>query len=83
MFMNLYLRLQFATIGRSENIGNILLSVIGWDADALTISFTSAKGDQEGERTNERKHIFASPDMPHVCVILSLAIYIWCQHCLS
>lgn len=79
IFLNLYIRLQFASIGRTDNISRINFSLVGWDEDALTLLFTSTKADQEGERTNERKHIYASNYLPHVCVILCLAIYVWCK----
>jgi hypothetical protein len=77
IFVNLYLRLQCATIGRTDNISSLLITHLEWDCDALTITFSTTKSDKEGERTNERKHIYASTDMPHVCVFLALAIFIW------
>lgn len=66
-----------ATIGRTENISKLLLPLIDWEEDALTLSFCKTKSDQEGERTNERKHIFASNKNSHICVILCMAIYIF------
>ena len=80
IFANLYLRLQFSTIGRTDNIGALLVSNFEWDCDALTLQFLTTKSDKGGERTNERKHIYASVDNPHICTILALAIYLWCKH---
>jgi hypothetical protein len=77
LFVNLYLRLQCATIGRTDNISSLLLSHVEWSEDALTITFSTTKSDQAGERTNERKHVYASSDMPHVCVFLAMALFMW------
>lgn len=75
IFANLYLRLQFATIGRTDNIETLMLSHFDWDQDAFTILFCSTKADKDGTRTNERKHIYANPFQPEICCMLSLAIY--------
>lgn len=77
LFVNLYLRLQFATIGRTENIESLMLSHLNWDIDAFTITFCTTKSDKEGERTNERKHLYSNPIEPELCVLLALALYTW------
>ena len=73
----MYLRLQFSSIGRSDNIQKIRLCYIEWDCDALTVRFLTTKADQTGERTNERKHIYCSTNKPHDCSVLAFALYIW------
>ena len=40
--------LAVSTIGRSDNVDDVLLSNIGWDNDALTIRFSTTKPDQTG-----------------------------------
>jgi hypothetical protein len=65
-------------MGRSDNIDDCLLSNINWENDALTIKFGSTKSDQAGETTSEVKRIFANPFKPEICVILKLAVYIFC-----
>ena len=74
IFANLYVRLQVATIGRTDNIGNALRNCLGWAEDALTMSFITTKSDRDGVKTNELKHIFASIES-YMDVILSFAVY--------
>lgn len=38
--------------------------------------FPSSKGDKEGKNSHG-KHIYANPENPEICPILSLAIYLW------
>ena len=77
MFASLFTKLSVATIGRSDNIDDCLLSSLGWEDDSLTISFSTTKSDQAGVRTSEKKRIYANPYKPDVCIVLSLAVYIW------
>jgi len=79
MFASLFTKLSVNTIGRSDNIDDLLLSNIGWENDALTIRFCTTKSDQAGEKTSEIKRIFANPFKPDICVIFGLALYTWCK----
>ncbi|KAF1787535.1 hypothetical protein GQ600_2454 [Phytophthora cactorum] len=46
-----------------------------WEQDSLTIRFGHMKNDQDGTRSRDARHIYASPFLPEICPILSLAIY--------
>ena len=79
LFASLFTKLSVSTIGRSDNIDDLLLSLIDWENDAMTVQFGTTKSDQTGETTSERKHIFANPFKPELCSILALAVYTWCK----
>ena len=79
MFADLFAKLSVNTIGRSDNIDDLLLSNMDWANDALCIRFGTTKPDQSGESTSEIKRLFANPFKPELCVILSLAVYTWCK----
>ena len=79
LFASLFTKLSVSTIGRSDNIDDLLLSLIDWENDAMTVQFGTTKADQTGETTSERKHIFANPFKPELCTILALAVYTWCK----
>jgi len=80
IFSQLFTKLSVNTIGRSDNIDDLLLSNIGWENDALTIKFGNTKSDIEGETTAEIKRLYANPFMPNICVVLAIAIYTWCKY---
>jgi hypothetical protein len=79
MFADLFTIFSVNTIGRSDNVDDVLLSLIDWEVDSLTIIFGTTKSDQEGEKS-QQKHAFANPYHPEICIILSLAVYVWCRH---
>ena len=76
-----FTKLSVNTIGRSDNIDDILIQNINWVNDAMTIAFGTTKADQTGTRTSNTKRLYANPFTPEDCVILDLAVYIWCKHC--
>ena len=77
MFASLFTKLSVNTIGRSDNVDDLLMSNISWENDALTLCFGATKPDQAGETTAEIKRLYANPFLPEVCVIYGLAIYTW------
>jgi hypothetical protein len=79
IFAGLFTKLSVHTIGRSDNIDDLLLCMMDWNNDAMTVIFGTTKADQAGETTSEKKHIFANPFRPEICVILALAVYTWCK----
>ena len=83
LFASLFTKLSVNTIGRSDNIDDILTCNMDWINDALTIVFGTTKVDQTGTKTTDMKRLYANPFMPEVCVILDLAVYVWCKHCTS
>lgn len=69
------------TLGRSDNIDDLLLQNIDWENDALTLCFGTTKADQTGDRTSDQKRlIYANPFKPELCIVLQLAVYTWCRH---
>jgi hypothetical protein len=78
IFAGLFTKLSVNTIGRSDNIDDLLFSNMDWLDDSLTICFGTTKADQAGEKTSDVKRIFANPFLPELCCILQLAIYVWC-----
>ena len=79
LFAGLFTKLSVSTIGRSDNIDDLLLNYIDWENDAMTVVFVTTKSDQAGERTSEKKRIYANRFNPSICTILSLAVYTWCK----
>ena len=79
LFAAMFQKLSVNTIGRSDNIDDVMLSNIDWENDALTICFGTTKADQTGERTADRKRMYANPFKPELCVVLQLAVYTWCK----
>jgi hypothetical protein len=79
IFAQLFTKLSVNTIGRSDNIEDLLLSNIDWENDSMTIIFANTKSDVEGDVTADKKRIFANPFNAEICAILGLAIYTWCK----
>lgn len=48
IFSSLFMKLSVNSIGRSDNIDDLLLSNINWENDAMTILFSTTKSDQSG-----------------------------------
>jgi hypothetical protein len=65
-------------IARSISVSSLMLEHFGWVDDCTTVTVAKHKGDQTGEGLSNMKHVYANPTKPHICPILSLAIYIWC-----
>jgi hypothetical protein len=79
LFAGLFQKLSVNTIGRSDNIDDLLLSNMDWNNDAMVLCFASTKSDQNGEKTSDVKRLYANPFKPELCVILQLAVYTWCK----
>ncbi len=80
MFASLFTKLSVNTIGRSDNIDDLLFTHIDWENDALVLRFSTTKSDQAGETTSEKKRLYSNPYTSCVCVILDLAVYTWVKH---
>jgi hypothetical protein len=78
MFAHLFLILCWNLIARCVSVASLMLSHITWKEDALVVVFPQHKGNQEGKNTSP-KHVYANPEEPMICPILSLAIYIFCE----
>lgn len=66
---------------RSQNTSNIRLGDINWNTsfDAYTIKFAHSKTDQTGEDSKYARLLFANPNLPAVCPVLSLALHLTCN----
>ena len=73
-FAHLFLILCWTLMARSVSVGTILLDHLSWENDALLVSTPKHKGDQEGNNCYP-KHVYANPDNPFICPILSMAIH--------
>lgn len=70
---------QWNQLARSDSIASLMLAHFDWDCDHMVVTNPRSKCDQEGEATVS-KSVFANPEEPVVCPILSLAIYILTTH---
>jgi hypothetical protein len=77
-FMHLFAVLAWNLMCRGDNVQDINLRNVSWREDALLIKLGHAKNDQTGELSisTEAKHCYANPIHPHICPILSFAIYL-------
>ena len=79
LFGGLFHKMSVNTIGRSDNIDDILSTNCDWENDAMKTQFGTTKADQTGETTTEWKRIFCNPFNPAVCCLFQLALYLWCS----
>eukprot|EP01040_Poterioochromonas_malhamensis_P014543 gene14543-16106_t len=73
---HLYMILCWNVMGRSNTTAHINMSNIKWDNDCIIIDIPRHKGDQTGEFASS-KHIFANLQMPEICPILAMALYVF------
>jgi hypothetical protein len=60
---------------RAGNVVNICFNHMSWNEDALTIKFAHQENDQTGDKGQYERHIYANPQHPEICPILTLGIY--------
>lgn len=46
-----------------------------WLEDCIGVRFMHSKTDQEGDKDDDFKHVFANPFEPHICPMTALGIY--------
>ena len=51
-----------------------------WSEDCMLINIPSHKGDEAGEGQGQQKHCYANPIKPEICIILSIAVMVFCKH---
>lgn len=73
---HLFLILCWNLIARCVSVGSLMYNHISWSLDAMVIVFPSHKGDKEGKNALP-KHVYANTAEPHICPILSMAIYVF------
>ena len=62
---------------RAENCVDCKITHITIRNDALVFQFAKSKGHQNGEEHVGPWHVYANPEHPHLCVVLSLARYLF------
>ena len=62
---------------RAENCVDCKITHITIRNDALVFQFAKSKGHQNGEEHVGPWHLYANPEHPHLCVVLSLARYLF------
>jgi hypothetical protein len=73
-FAHLFLILCWTLMARSVSVGTIMLDHLSWENDSLLVTTPKHKGDQEGNHCYP-KHVYANPDNPYICPILSMGIH--------
>ena len=68
-----WLTLQWNLGCRSVNVAKVLLSHMGVEGDAITISFARTKSDLAGD-IRHLKHVYCNPHCPQKCSVLALAV---------
>ena len=63
-------------MARSDNVVHSHTNHLEWRDDCLLYYIMRSKGDQEGVNSKEPWHIYANPEEPAVCPVLSLACYL-------
>ena len=80
IFASLFTTKSVSTIGRSDNVDDVITTNMDWSNDAMTIKFGTTKTDQAGTMTSDIKRIYANPFAPEICPLLDLAVYVFCIH---
>ena len=62
---------------RAENCVDCKINHITMRNDSLVFQFAKSKGHQNGEEHVGPWHLYANPETPHLCVVLSLARYLF------
>ena len=76
IFARAFLNMTWNLCCRATNTCSIHLHHIEWADDSLCVYFAHMKNDQVGDRKRDPRHIYANPNNPIVCPVLSLAIYL-------
>ena len=80
LFAHTYVLLTWNLACRTNNTSNIKFNDIVWSTsfDSFYILFRHSKTDQRGDDSKYPRHIFANPNNPVVCPVLSLCMYFTC-----
>ena len=76
IFGHLFLTLEWNLMARSDNVVHSHTGHLEWRDDCLLYYIIRSKGDQEGVNSKEPWHVYANPQDPAVCTVLSLACYL-------
>ena len=80
LFASHFMKLSVNTISRTDNVDHLLFRSMDRINDALTPHFHTTKADQTGESRSKTKRLYANPFRPEICVVLELAVSIFCKH---
>jgi hypothetical protein len=72
-YAHCFLTLTWNLMCRSRSTVNLQYEHVGWYNDAMGIKFGHNKTDQDGKLQWKVRHIYANPQMPKICPILSFA----------
>ena len=78
IFSHLFLLLCWSLMARCCSVSGIMFEHITWEGDSLIFRFPTHKGDKEGKNCYP-KHTYCNRTDPEVCIVLSLAIYVFCM----
>lgn len=78
IFAHCFFLLCWNLMCRAANTESICLDHIEWKDDCFAVYFAHQKNDQMGEKPRDPRHIYANPLFPHICPLLSLAIFLLC-----
>jgi hypothetical protein len=78
VFAYCYLVLTWNLSCRASNTAGIRFSDISWSTsfDSFAISFGHSKTDQLGDEAKYLRHMYANPNLPLICPVLSLSMYL-------
>lgn len=77
IFARLFLILEWNLMARSESVVNAHVNHIYWSEDALVFQFAKTKTDPFGKRSDQKWHVYSTPDCPATCPVLAMAQYIF------
>jgi hypothetical protein len=75
-FLHAYMLWSWNLMARGGNVASLILKNMKVSDDSLGVIFAQMKNDQEGERKKHVRHVYANPEVPELCPILALAIYL-------
>ena len=82
--------MQWNNVCRSELLDNINIGHLDWSEDALVVLVNRSKKNQEGTSRNmgllggmKTVKLFANPSSPHLCPVLSNAVYFFSKRVMN
>ncbi|RLN26223.1 hypothetical protein BBJ28_00023966 [Nothophytophthora sp. Chile5] len=75
VFARTFMVLCWNLMARAESALSIRLHQLKFVEDSLCIYYAHTKNDQFGENRQDPRHVYANPEMPEVCPLLSRGVY--------
>lgn len=76
-FTHFFLVLEWNLMARSENVVDSHVETACFDNDCLVFHFAKTKCDQTGKNSDQLWHLYATPNNPSTCQVLSLSHYLF------